>query len=82
MIIAQQLDRGVGFFLSESPGIAGSCRCCHSRRSSTGPDRSCNRRFPPAGPMVPQHEPGYQPAGWRMKPSDSLQEQKGDTTIE
>lgn len=32
----------------ESPGTAGSCRCCRSRWNNMEPDRSCRRRRPPA----------------------------------
>lgn len=48
----------------QSPGTAGSWRCCHSRRNN----RSCRRRVPPAGQAVAEHEA----TGRRVRRSDSL----------
>lgn len=57
----------------ESPGTAGSCRCCRSRWNNTEPGRSCRRRLPPAGQTVAQHEASGPPAGRRTRrTSDSL----------
>lgn len=56
----------------ESPGTAGSCRCCRSRWNNTAPGRSCHRRLPPAGPTVAQHAASGPPAGPRMRRSDPL----------